>query len=46
VFVDAAREALEAFGTGRRKSSPGSLTVRDEALRRAVKERVAEIVRG
>lgn len=46
VFVEAAGAALAAWRTGRRGSAPEKSPVRDEALRRAVREAASGIVRG
>jgi tryptophan synthase alpha chain len=43
VFVEAINTALEAQGTGRSASYKGSPRVRDEAIRRAVREAAREI---
>lgn len=44
VFVDAIAEALSAFRTGRNGSYKGSQRVRDEAIRRAVRERACDLI--
>jgi tryptophan synthase alpha chain len=46
VFVDAISAAVEAQRSGRKPGFPGSPSVRDEAIRRAVRDKAAEIVAG